>query len=42
MLHTDSHDPFKKNTRFIAGIIMTIIEGILSASVSFSVFILVY
>ena len=42
MLHTDSHDPFKKNARFIAGIIMTIIEGILSASVSFSVFILVY
>ena len=42
MLHTNSLDPFRKNIKFILGIIMTVIEGILSSGVSFSVFILVY
>lgn len=41
MFHTKYHNPFRKNTKFYLGIIMTIIEGLLSSVVSFTILILV-
>lgn len=41
MSNTELKNPFKKNGRFVAGTILTIIEGVISATASFSVFILV-
>lgn len=37
-----SHNPFRKNIKFILGSIFTVIEGLMSSIVSFAVFVLVF
>ena len=37
-----SHNPFRKNIKFVLGSILTVIEGLMSSVVNFAVFILVF
>lgn len=37
-----SHNPFRKNIKFVLGSIFTVIEGLMSSGVNFAVFILVF